>query len=147
MVYSGRDHKCMFLIINCIIFDALVQIEPFKTRLCRTLKSPPRVPLERQVLDKMLLFAESYLFIIFPNKLSLFFLSEVILEDETSMVIKTNFFYLTIQGPSCEGGVCTQPCLNKGKCIQGRNRFRTFQEQCLHQQGKTVKAFWILTWL
>jgi hypothetical protein len=57
----------------------------------RTFKSPQGFPLERQVLDKMLLFAESYLFIIFPNKLSLFFLSEVILEDETSMVIQTYF--------------------------------------------------------
>jgi hypothetical protein len=129
----------MFLIINCIIFGALVQIEPFKTRPYCTLKPPQGFPLTDQVLDKMLHFAESYLFIIFPNKLSLCFLSQVILEDETRMVIKT-----CLQGPSCEGGVCTQPCLNKGKCIQGRTVSGPFKNSVLHHLGNTVKVNWIL---
>ena len=31
---------------------------------------------------------------------------------------------IVLQGPSCEGGVCTESCLNKGRCIEEYNQIK-----------------------
>ena len=38
--------------------------------------------------------------------------------------VYAHYIVIVLQGPSCEGGVCTESCLNKGRCIEEYNQFK-----------------------